>query len=248
MKKRLSLILVGLFLVAVINCIAGTIIFKDNTSISKVEIVGIYNGRIYIEKNDLKKNYPLSSVKAYYNEDIEIDSAINKRLVNYKARVNKVYFSSGSKKKSKSSKKTIRKTAEITFSLAMYQNSQSKELRQPYLYLYVLTEDDDSTTDNIKERKVYSFSYPRSAKVNLKSYSIGKIMSKVLASDRKIINRDNLNYTGTTVKIPFTIRKAKIIAYRLEVYNNDSLSAVKIGNLVGLQQIPKDWWYSIDYK
>ena len=248
-RKRIiiTLILVLSFC-SVINSFAGTLIFKNNTSINKVKIVGISNGRIYVEKKDIKKNYPLKNVKAYYEEDIEIDSAIEKKLTSYRTRLQKLEFAKTGK-----SKTYKKRSAKIEFSLTVGKSIKGKRIfRQPYIYLYLLTESDGTgDSDNLKDRKVYVYSYPREAKVSLKGYDVSKIMGKVLAANRKIIDYETVSNSFSNYKVTLplsSLKKRKILGYRVEVYNNHQLSSVAVKKTDAMSRIPDKWWQSNDYK
>ena len=247
MNKIGFLLVLILFIGSLINSYAGTLIFKNNTSINKVKIIGISKGRIYIDKKGVKKNYLLKNVKAYYNEDIEIDSAVEKKLSAYRVRIQKVAFVKTGK-----SKTNRKKALKIHLGLSVGRSKNGKRIfRKPYIYAYLLTESTASGgEDNLRDRKVYVYAYPKDAKVSLKGYDVSKIMGKVLASDRKIIDYETVSdgFSSYKVNMPLkSLKNRKILAYRVEVYSNNQLSAVDVKQLDLASRFADKWWQSVDY-
>ncbi len=231
----------------VLNNYAGTLIFKNNKVISKLKIISISNGRIFVEKKDLRKNYPLSIIKAYYDEDVDADSALVGSLTSYKVNVSRIEIPDVGK----STKSKKKKEVELKLSLTLgASKTRTKKIRKPYVYIYLLTELEGD--DNITERQVKVLSYPKSARVSLKGYDVGKIMKEVLDSGRKTVNANNLSsFSDIVVKLSTSlIGKRKIVAYYIEVYGNYDL-IYQTTRKVGLStsfNLPKKWWESVDYK
>ncbi|MCP3965008.1 MAG: hypothetical protein GY750_10595 [Lentisphaerae bacterium] len=121
----------------------------------------------------------------------------------------------------------------------------------PYFYLYVLT----SRSKSYGNRPVYSFYYPKEAKVFSKTYDEAKIMEKVNEIDRPNIWNDNFKshlgrgrsktfspLGGRLISIPLKgIKDKNIIAYHIEAWGKKKVVATK--NWVKTGYIPgKTWW------
>ncbi len=250
MKRKpfmLTSILLFLFCGIILNSYAGTLIFKNNKVISKLKIISISKGRIFVEKKDVRKNYSLLSIKAYYDEDIDANSALIGILTPYKANLSRINVP----EVGKSTKSKKKKGVELKLSLTLgASKTKTKKIRKPYVYVYLLTE--SVGEDNITDRQVKVLAYPRAAKVSLKGYDVGKIMKEVLDSGRKTVDANGLSsFSDIVIKLPTSsVGKRKIVAYYIEIYGNYDL-IYKTTRKVGLSSsfhLPKKWWESVDYK
>ena len=266
-------VLVALILSA-FPVLSGTIIFKDGTVLTDVEIVGINDGMIVIEKDKTKKDYPLKNIKTFSKSDLSIaDSAIPDDSLDYKITIVNVDMPEAGKNKSanipetgKSNKSNKidtgntsknkggeQKNCEITYSISKIpdKNSKSKKIKIPYFYLYVLT----SKKNDEEGRKVYRFCYPDKAKPKGKNYDLATIMEKVKSFDRPDLEEEEItletkvNLAGRTVTFNLgTIGERKVLAYHVEAWGKTDIAAEKTQNVlanVNPSSVEDKWWQKL---
>ncbi len=262
-------VLVALILSA-FPVLSGTIIFKDGTVLTDVEIVGINDGMIVIEKDKTKKDYPLKNIKTFSKSDLSIaDSAIPDDSLDYKITIVNVDMpevgkssknntantnkSNKSNKIDTASKGGEQKSCEITYSISKIsdKNSKSKKIKMPYFYLYVLT----SKKSDDEGRKVYRFCYPDKAKPKGKDYDLATIMEKVKSFDRQDLEDEEItletkvNLAGRTVTFNLgTVGERKILAYHIEAWGKTDIAAEKTQNMlenVNPSSVSEKWWQKL---
>jgi hypothetical protein len=151
------------------------------------------------------------------------------------------------KKTKKKSKKTSE--CEIEFSVnKKYDKNTSKTIRMPYFYLYVLT----SSSESYGKRPVYTYYYPKEAKVKSKTYDKAKVIEAVRALERPRIYNDGRDKFAKAIgkidsgahsfKISLKgIKNRQIIAYYLEVWGKEDIIYQKSWHDVKYNP-GKDWW------
>lgn len=237
MKKIAVSLLLGLS----VSSMAGTLMFKDGYSLSKVKIISISNGRITIEKDKGRKFYRLNSIKSYYSTDVNLSNTSDPNdYAKYKVTV----FNIKAPEKGLNSKK---KPTEFTFGYNISRSkSSSKKIRAPYFYLYILTRG----KDEYSHRRIYKYYKPKMAKPKGKGYDEAAILAKVNDFKRPIWHADRKNLhggiTGRQVKFSLKgVKNRKVLAWRLEVWGDSGLVYQKDEVQYQDLKVGKKWWSRI---
>jgi len=218
---------------------AGTIFFKDGTSLSGVTIVSISDGKIIVEKSKTRKSYSLKTVKSYYNTDVPTGGAAPNKCAKYKVTVLDLKIP----KKGVDSKG---KTAVVELQYSIHKEGAGKPIRAPYAYLYILTRGKDEYSG----RKVHFYYLPKKSKPKGKGYDEAAILEKVLDFGRPTWNSDRKNIkgglNGRVAKFPLKgVGDKKILAWHLEIWGDKEKVVEKDGkgdfDLKGAS-VGKDWW------
>lgn len=226
---------------------AGTIRFKDGTTISDAEIISISDGGIVVEKDKKKRRFPLNSITSYYKADIEGGAGaggIPGEYADYKIKIFSVEMPETGEDKDGNTE-----FCELQYSISMA-NSKIKKIKVPYFYLYVLT----ARTSETGERKIYRYYYPDEAKPKGKGYDQAAIMTKVSGFDRPVWDSSETEATlrgGVSLsgglsgrKVRFELKKIenkRILSYHLEIWGNNSIAAEKTWNDIGVK-VAENWW------
>jgi len=217
---------------------AGTLFFKDGSSLSGVKIISISDGDIIIEKDRTKKSFGLRTIKAYYSTDIK--SATNStpdQFAGYRVTV----FDIKAPKKGVDSKD---KTAKFTLRYNISRKGGStKTIRVPYFYHYILT----NGKDEYSRRQVYSYYVPKQAKPKGKGYDMAAILARLNDFSRPVWHHDRENFHGGLMgrKIEFELRGVKdrkVLAWRLEVWGNSKRLYQKTEVQYPSAKVGKKWW------
>ena len=226
---------------------AGTIFFKDGTKLSGVEILSISDGKVVIEKDKSKRSYSFGKIKSYYGTDIDGGSEAVGNFSDYKVTIISVDMpKDGYKTKNKKSK-----TAKCEVEYSISRKGESKRIKVPYFYLYVIV----PGKNEVSGRSVYRYYYPKHAKPKGKDYDEAAIMKELLDFGRPVWNSDHRRIKGGLhgKKVSFNlsgIKNRKIIAWRLEVWGGNKMIAEKSEAIRGLnnKKVGKNWWKSHKFK
>lgn len=218
---------------------SGTIIFKDGTRISDVEIVSINEGEIVIEKDKAKRAYSLKKIKSYYGTDLDDGAqSLPGEFADYTVSILDIKVP-----KDGVDAKNKREKAEIEYSIS--KKGKSPRIKVPYFYLYILT----PGKNEVSGRDIHRYYYPKDAKPKGKDYDEAAIMAELADFGRPTWNEENHNLKGKLhgKKISFSLKgigKRKILAWHLEVWGNDSKIVEKSNNLMQLdgRKAGKNWW------
>jgi len=235
-----SVFFVGLSLLwASFSASAGTLFFKDGSSLSGVTIVSISDGKIIIEKSKTRKSYPLKSIKSYYDTDVPTGGEAPDKCADYKVTILDLKVP----KKGVDSKG---KTAVVELQYSIHKDGSGKSIKVPYAYLYVLTRGKDEYSG----RKVHFYYLPKQAKPKGKGYDEAAILEKVLDFGRSTWNSDRKNIkgglNGRVAKFPLKgVGDKKVLAWHLEIWGSKGKLLEKDGkgdfDLKG-GHVGKDWW------
>ena len=237
MKMRL---LVTLLITAatIMNLSAGTIIFKDGSVLSDIEIVSIADGKVTVEKNDARKTYSVKVIKAYYRSNIKTGgNATPDKYAPYKV----VIYNTKAPKKGRDSN---RKTTSFDIEYAISKKGAANDrIKKPYFFLFVLT----TGKKDEAMRKVYSYYSPSEAKIRSKNYDGAEIMAKVLEFGRPEMSLRNIRLKSklTGRKISFSLKgisHRKVLAWHLEVWGNTEKIYEKSEVQYPEYGIGKRWW------
>lgn len=218
---------------------AGTLIFKDGTKLSGIEIVSINDGEIIIEKDKAKRTYSIKKIKSYYGTDLDDSSdEIPGEFSDYSVKILDVKIPNegvDSKKKAED--------AEIEYSIQ--KKGKSPRIKVPYFYLYIIT----PGKNEVSGRQVHRYFYPKQAKPKGKDYDEAAIMAELNDFGRPNWNTHYRNIKGKLQgnKITFSLKgigKRKILAWHLEVWGNDSKIVDKTENMMHFfgSKVHKNWW------
>lgn len=223
---------------------AGTLIFKDGTKLSGVEIVSISEGEIIIEKDKAKRTYAVGKIKSFYQTDLA-DSAneVPGDFADYTVKILDVKVpKKGYDSKSKTSK------AEIEYSIS--RKGKSPRVKVPYFYFYVIT----PGKNEVSGRQVHRYYYPKHAKPKGKDYDEAAIMAELADFGRPIWNNKNRDLKGKLngKLITFDLKgigKRNILAWHLEVWGNDKKIVDKTQDMMQLdgRKVGKHWWKRYRY-
>jgi len=222
---------------------AGTLIFKDGTKISGVTIVSISDGKMVIEKDKAKRQYPIKKLRAFYQTDLSDSNDMPDEFADYNVSILDIQVpKQGVDSKKKSSK------AIIEYSIS--RKGSKHRIKFPYFYFYVIT----PGKNEVSGRKVYRYYYPKQAKPKGKAYDEAAILAELADFGRPVWNAKNRNLKGKLNgrKVEFSLKsigKRKIIAWHLEVWGNDKKLIDKSGNVMNLdgRRVGKRWWKRPQY-
>jgi len=150
--KKLYLICIAIMITSA--NFAGTLIFKDGTKISGIDIISISDGQIIIEKDKAKRTYSIKKIKSFYKTNFE--GGLNELPGEFSDYTVKIFDVKMPKKGVDSKGKT--ETCAINYSIT--RKGPSKKIKRPYFYLYVITPGKDGASG----RKIYRYVYPKQAK------------------------------------------------------------------------------------
>lgn len=218
---------------------AGTLIFKDGTRISGIEIVSISDGQMIIEKDKAKRTYAVSKLKSFYRTDLKGDTGeMPGKFADYTVKIFDVKMpEKGVDSKGKTSK------CEIEYSIS--KKGKGEKVKVPYFYLYVIT----PGKNEVSGRQIYRFVYPKQAKPKGKGYDEAAIMAELAEFSRPTWHprRHNLRgkLKGKSISFELSgVKKRQIIAWHLEVWGNDEKLVSKDKNMMHFNghKVGKNWW------
>lgn len=251
---------------AVIICFAfsgiltgGTLILKDGSIISDLDIISIREGYIVVERDRAKRRIAFGKVREYFDSNIKAISDItDNTTASYKVTAS-IDMPEYGYKTVKSSKRKQRQTTscEISYRINIDEQdpklARSNRVKIPFFYLYVLTSGEESSGG----RQVFCYSYPDTAKVRSKSYDRAEIISNLKSFNRPVISArpyhsglglqsnssKNFNSFGDRkFTIPLKrIKYQRILAYYLEVWGKDDVVCRKEWVRNGYT-VSKNWW------
>lgn len=211
---------------------AGTLVYKSNDgsekTVSDVKILSISEGKVKISVNKGIENISLGRLVKYFDTDVKGagDGGFDETC-EYTVSVQEVKIPDRGMVKEKG--KSVQGSAEFSYSISRSaKQGESRSIRTPYFYLFVLTGADDGG------RSVYTFSHPAEAKIS-GGYDEGKMLERVLSNKRTVWGSDvgyaSLNpsakgLSGTTrdVEMKLTgIGQRSILAWHLVVWGKDSI-------------------------
>ncbi|MDD3116532.1 MAG: hypothetical protein PHO45_04115 [Victivallaceae bacterium] len=229
----------------------GTIIYKPNQEsepkqISNVKIISIENGMITMEINGGRERIKFNQIVGYYDTDLKIGSGFDDNTPEYKISVIERNIPKRAEERSGKSRKA--QFFELNYSISpVYEKGRNMEtLKQPYFYLYVMTEG----SSGVGERPITLISYPKDASVSSKIYDRAAILEKVNSSKREnLYFRHNVSGKLSSgwhreIKIPLNRirhKEREIIAWRLEVWGKTDMIYEKEWTLPGTR-IASKWW------
>jgi hypothetical protein len=253
---KTKIFFISLFILAMTVLYGGTIIYKSGAkseehTLAKVKIISIDKKNLTIEHSGGVRTIPLAYLINYYDSNISSGEFIDNTL-DYKLSIRKIEMpKKGYTYKKVKSKKTKKVSdCEIEFTVEkQYEKGKSKSIRMPYFYLFVLT----TATESYGRRPVFSYYYPKEAKVKAETYDKAKIIEVVTAMKRPRIYNGNRSYLGKAGKLspasgyrPITISLKRIkgqtiIAYHLEVWGKNKIIATKDWKEIRAS-VGKNWW------
>lgn len=218
---------------------AGTLIFKDGTKISGVDIVSISDGQIIIEKDKTKRTYAVGSIKSFYGTDLgDSTDGLPGEFADYTVKILDV-------KMPKKGVDAKGKTAECEIQYSIARKGESKKVKVPYFYLYVII----PGKTEVSGRQVLRYLYPKQAKPKGKGYDEAAIMAKLGDFSRPVWHTDQINIRGKLdgKEIKFDLSGVKdrpILAWHLEVWGNDAMLVSKDQEMMQLDgyKVSKNWW------
>lgn len=256
---KLKLVFISLFTLGFIVLNAGTIVYRTEAkgkrhTLSKVKIVSIDKTLITIKHDGGIRTIPLSYIVNYYDTDIDTSNFAD-TTARYEITIQEIkmpgsgYAYVRNKKTKKKSKKTS--NCEIKFSInKKLKDAKSKNIRMPYFYLFVLT----TSSEAFGSLPVYSYYYPKSAKIRSKTYDEAKIIEAVRSMKRPYLYHDGKSHLGKSIGkldsaggfppilIPLKkIKNKKIIAYHLEIWGKDRIIGTKNWHNMKYT-VGKRWW------
>lgn len=250
MNRRKGVLFIVSFSFAIISA-AGTITFKDGSTISDAEIISINDGGIVIEKDKARKRFSLSQITSYYQTDISSASlpgggADSGKFAEYKVSILNIDMPNSGKTKDGKTQ-----VCDVSYTLNGSSSGDSKvprKMKVPYFYLYVLT----SSGDDDAERKVHRFCSPDSAKPKGNNYDLAAVMEKVSGFDRQVWNDEEVEMPKEKIggrKLDFELKgigDRRILAYHMEVWGNNGKIAQKNGTVqqsrMKVVKVGENWW------
>jgi hypothetical protein len=249
----------------------GTLIYEDRSikdkdpkkrlrQVTKVKIISISEGMVIIEKGGATRRIPIKMLKEFYNTDLKDGDSgdFDDNTAEYTVQLSEsdIDMPKSGYKKSTGKSKHRRTTAKCTINYRIIKqdkDNKTQRVRRPYFYLYLYT----TGPDEHKNRNIFKFYYPSSAKVKNKVYNRAEIMSAVSSFKRSIINLNNSHnskyYSGKHRKLTKAsgdrkaiidmkgVKSRRILAYHLEVWGKNDVVAVKDWHESGVR-LGKKWW------
>ena len=257
---KLKLLFTALFVLNIAILNAGTIIYKtsgksEKHTLAKVTILSIIGKTVTIKHGNGVRTIPLSYMLSYYDTDVNVGNFAD-NTCDYVVSIREIempetgYTYKKSKKQKKKTKKTSSCKIEFTVNKKPKQG-ESKAIRMPYFYLFVLT----TSSKNYGQRPIFTYYYPDEAKVKLKTYDEAKIIEAITSMGRpRIYHGTGTASFGKIGKLssasgyrPITIslkgiKTKKIIAYHLEIWGKNKIIAVKDWRRDSRYKVGKNWW------
>ncbi|MBU8902269.1 MAG: hypothetical protein KOO69_05985 [Victivallales bacterium] len=256
---KLRLFLTSLFALNMIVLNAGTIIYKtskkgEQHTLAKVKIVSIAKKTVTIKHGKGVRTIPLSYLIGYYDTNISTGSFADNTcdyIVSIRdIKIPKTGYTYTKIKKKKNKTKSV-SNFEISFAVNKKQKKgQSKVIRMPYFYLFVMT----TRSKSYGQRPVYTYYYPDEAKVKSNTYDEAKIIEAITSMDRPRIypggrtNFGNISKLSSAsgykpVIIPMKgIKNQRIIAYHLEIWGKNKIITQKDWHESVSHKVGKNWW------
>lgn len=256
---KLKIFLTSLFTLSIAVLNAGTIIYKttpkgEEHTLAKVKIISIAKKTITIKHGKGIRTIPLSYLTSYYDTDIDggnfadntCDYTVSIRSVEMPATGYTYKNIKNKKKKSRSVSK-----CEIEFTVnKKIAKGQTKSVRMPYFYLYVLT----SSEKSYGKHPIYTYYYPDEAKVRSSTYDEAKIIEAVTSMERprryygartsygKVGKLSSVGgYKPAVIELK-GIKTKRIIAYHLEIWGKNKIIAQKNWHDNNRHKVSKEWW------
>lgn len=231
--------LISIFLLISVVTFAGTLIFKDGTKISGVDILSISDGQIIIEKDKAKRTYAISKIKSFYGTDVgDTADEVPGEFADYTVKLLDV-------KMPKKGVDTNGKTAvcEIQYSIA--RKGESKRIKVPYFYLFIIT----PGKNEVSGREVHRYFYPKQAKPKGKDYDEAAIMAKLGEFSRPVWDAETNNIRGKLQGKEITfelsgIKDRPILAWYLEIWGNSEKLESREEDMMQMEgrKVGKNWW------
>ena len=236
MKK---ILIISVLLLICSAMFAGTLIFKDGTKISGVDILSISDGQIIIEKDKAKRTYAISKIKSFYGTDVGgTAEEVPGEFADYTVKLLDVKMP---KKGVDTNGKTT--TCEIQYSIA--RKGESKRIKVPYFYLFVIT----PGKNEVSGREVHRYFYPKQAKPKGKDYDEAAIMAKLSEFSRPVWDAENNNLRGKLQGKEITfelsgIKDRPILAWYLEIWGNTEKQESREEDMMQMEgrKVGKNWW------
>ncbi len=252
--KILSIILV---ITAAAGLTAGTVLYKPNKEsevkqVSNAKIISIEKGVMTIELDGGRERIALSQIEGYYDSDLKSGGgSFDDNTPEYKVSV--ISKDAPERPTRKSGDKYVPQTFDLTYVIAPVfdKNQQRDTVKQPYVYLYFMTEGSD---DYSGERPIYLTCHPsKFANPSKKVYDKAAILEKIQSSKRPNIYAERAsgstkNFVSTAwernIKLPLTMakgRQQKIIAWHLEIWGKNDV-VYQDDWTSPMHRIGKNWW------
>ena len=212
---------------------AATLIYKtpagEEKTVSGITLESISNGQVRISLDGGIETFPLSRLIKYFDDDLKSAAgAFEDNTSDYHVSLREVQIPERGRVRSKGKQETAE--AEITYSISRRrQQGQSREIRVPYFYLFVLT----STENGI--RKMYVYSAPSAARASSKEYDELKMRDNALSLKRPKQDvplgssgpgRNSFGDWEHKIKLA-GIGDNRIIAWHLVVWGKDDIVATR---------------------
>lgn len=252
--KILKTVFFALTAAASLALSAGTLVYRPNKDadarrVSNVKIVTIEKGVMTVEINGGYEYIPLGRVEGYYDTDLKTSSdGFDDNTPEYTLTVTNIDAPERAQKKvgDKQTNESFKIDYRIVPQYTKEQSSNS--VKEPYFYLYVLTEGGESGG----ERPIYLTCWPKTASSGKKVYDKAAIMDKVLSSKRSNIYTNqggvgNISARDRQAVLPLTMirnKRAKILAWHLEVWGKTDIIYEKDWVEIGVR-ISKNWWQKL---
>ena len=221
---------------------AGTLIFKNGTRISDVEIISISDNQITIRKDKKKRTYPLQSIRSYYKTDLgDAGEGVSGEFADYDVKILKINMP----KKGYVIKKRKNVTSKCKIEYFISSKGSSSKIKVPYFYLYVIV----PGKNEVSEREIYRYVYPKNAKPRGKGYDEAAILKKLSDFGRPVWDtkhreiKEELADRKLNIALK-NVKNRKILAWHLEVWGNSEKLIDKTKDIVRLDgyRVDKNWW------
>lgn len=252
MRKFAVFAVLGMLAGSALN--AGTVIFKDGTQLTDVEIISIADGHVMLDKDGIKKRVGIGKIKAYSNKDIDTlgDTAELEKFADYDITV-EVDMADCGRLSSSKRKKQKYPECDIKFRVRRKgENAAVKRVKWPFFYLFVMT----SGGDGDGRHPIYQYYYPKKAKYRADGYDQAAIIGNLRRYDRPVIHLGNKRFmeddsggkidsgqrSGREFKLTMKdVMDKRILAWHLEVWGDDSVIFEKDWHMAGFNP-RKKWW------
>lgn len=246
--KKTYLILLSLF--CSLSSFAGTIIYKGTNNekkfVSEIDILSIDRNIITFKIGKTTRTMPMSRMYKYYDTDINMNLAFEDNSSDYEITI--LDFQTPQNKKGitkvtgKKAKKKVNSVSFEYFIRLRTQKNQTKNIKTPYFYLYVL-----AAANKGDSRTMYSFCYPEEAKIkNTKTYNEALMFEQAISSSRHVINPNNRIHSSGAPKRKITIPldgigERDIIAMYLVVWGKDEIIHTESKHINTQYNASKNW-------
>ena len=256
---KLKLFLTSLLTLSIVILNAGTIIYKTSAksekhTLAKVKIISIARKTVTIKHGKGVRTIPRNYLYAYYDTDIDTgnfaDNTCDYMVVSISVKMPGTGYTYKKVKKKKKKSKSV-SNCEIAFAVnKKLKKGESKAVRMPYFYLFILT----TSSKSYGKRPIYSYYYPDEAKIKSSTYDEAKIIEAINSMDRPRIYHGGKTHLGKIGKlstaggykpavIPLKgIKNQRIIAYHLEIWGKDKMIAKKDWRDSSRHDVGKNWW------